>query len=250
MFANEYFTDYSGFILKSPYIYPSGIYDEDKFEYIVKLDHGNGFAVDFYYTENSFPDLKWAMCLDIYVENSKIYGLFEYENSRFVLEINALDDEWKATIPPTTKIPYLDRSSFRYYVMSYVGANNSYRIITREEIEKTRKNLLQNLKDYKIGQQKAELLQKKRLAAEEEEYKRKQLQRKSMLIDKYGEEFGTAISENKVMVGMSEEMCRAAWGTPYDRFNKMTWWGNTSVWVYNYKTYLYFRDGKLKEIYK
>lgn len=71
-----------------------------------------------------------------------------------------------------------------------------------------------------------------------------------MLIDKYGEEFGTAISENKVMVGMSEEMCRAAWGTPYDRFNKMTWWGNTSVWVYNYKTYLYFRDGKLKEIYK
>ena len=72
--------------------------------------------------------------------------------------------------------------------------------------------------------------------------------RRAGLIEKYGDAFGNMIADRKVAIGMTEEMCRLSWGSPHDKYTTTTKWGVSSVWVYNYKTYLYFYNGELKQI--
>ena len=68
------------------------------------------------------------------------------------------------------------------------------------------------------------------------------------MIREYGEKYGNAIIEGKVMLGMSQQMCQEAWGRPIDKYNTFTPTTSKSTWLYNYKTFLHFVDGKLVKI--
>ena len=55
---------------------------------------------------------------------------------------------------------------------------------------------------------------KKEEAIQEKKEAKKRAQRKKDLIEKYGDEFGSQISDGTVEKGMTKEMLIAAWGEP------------------------------------
>ena len=86
----------------------------------------------------------------------------------------------------------------------------------------------------------------------EEEYRRKELEEKlafeQMIIEKYGTKMGNLVINHQVSIGMSKEMVRDAWGRPMDTYRTTTRFGQSEVWCYNYKTIIYFYDGKVVQI--
>lgn len=49
-------------------------------------------------------------------------------------------------------------------------------------------------------------------------------------------------------IGMTKEMCKDAWGTPINKYRTTTAGSVTEVWCYNYKTRIYFVNGKVQQI--
>lgn len=72
--------------------------------------------------------------------------------------------------------------------------------------------------------------------------------RRENIIKKYGANFGTLIADGKVAVGMTKEMCIAAWGKPQDINRTTGTFGVHEQWVYNLKSYLYFENEVLTTI--
>ncbi len=91
--------------------------------------------------------------------------------------------------------------------------------------------------------------ERERLLAEEKARKEKErLEFEKMIINKYGEYYGGFIIKGQVILGMSTEMCRYAWGEP-SRINTTIVEGlKSEQWVYSLYTYLYFDNGKLTAI--
>lgn len=58
----------------------------------------------------------------------------------------------------------------------------------------------------------------------------------------------SVIAEGKIKIGMTQEMCKEAWGIPNEIYTTTTDAGSTQVWMYNYKTRLYFVDNRLSII--
>lgn len=93
--------------------------------------------------------------------------------------------------------------------------------------------------------QEANEIQSKQNAASKQDASR--IQRESLIL-KYGQKYGSLIADKKVAVGMTKEMCIAAWGKPSDINKTTTAYGVREQWVYNLKTYLYFDDDILTTI--
>lgn len=89
---------------------------------------------------------------------------------------------------------------------------------------------------------------KKRLDAENAKRKQAIAEKKKALIAKFGLEIGTLISNNQVMIGMTKEMCREAWGRPYNINTTTVASGTSEQWCYSMKNYLYFDNGILTAI--
>ena len=68
------------------------------------------------------------------------------------------------------------------------------------------------------------------------------------MIAKYGLENGQLIGNRRIKIGMTQEMCRDAWGKPINTYRTTTKYGQREVWCYNYKTRVYFFDGKIVQI--
>lgn len=83
---------------------------------------------------------------------------------------------------------------------------------------------------------------------EQERYMARMAKRKQELCSKYGNEYGTLIANRKVALGMTPEMCRLAWGYPTMISNLVDNSGTYTVCRYNFKTYIYFKDGKVAMI--
>jgi len=68
------------------------------------------------------------------------------------------------------------------------------------------------------------------------------------LISKYGSKYANLIVNEKVSIGMTKEMCKEAWGTPFETDKVILENGTYEVWSYSYKTFLYFEKDILKLI--
>ena len=239
----------SGKMLKSTFV-SSGHFDE----YIAKYEgytrpHERGLAK----IENfSFPDLNWVKCIDIMVSDKKLYGLFEYNGQRFHLEISSqkrsinAKDFGELSIYVGGQTDGVSRE--RYYMPFGYYLSDEAKIFPKQEIENFRQNILavnERLKTEIINEG-----EELRIADEERKRKHEQEMRlrRARLVEKYGEAYGNMIADREVAIGMTEEMCRLSWGSPHDKYTTTTKWGVSSVWVYNYKTYLYFYNGELKQI--
>ncbi|WP_345082222.1 hypothetical protein [Nemorincola caseinilytica] len=87
--------------------------------------------------------------------------------------------------------------------------------------------------------------EEKKQKAEAQAAKKK---RKADLIAKYGTEVGGMIASGKVAIGMSTDMCAAAWGRPADIRKITTAKKERQQWVYGKGKYLYFDNNVLAKI--
>lgn len=67
-------------------------------------------------------------------------------------------------------------------------------------------------------------------------------------IKKYGQHLGGLIAEGKLEIGMTKEMCKEAWGSPYDFKKVTTALGDYDLWYYSWGIRLSFANGKLARI--
>ena len=68
------------------------------------------------------------------------------------------------------------------------------------------------------------------------------------MVAKYGTKYGELVTKKQVAVGMTKEMCSDAWGRPLNTYRTTTKYGQSEVWCYNYKTRIYFYNGKVVQI--
>lgn len=114
---------------------------------------------------------------------------------------------------------------------------------------------LQTLDDY-IAEKKKERLSKQQREIEERQRKQLAEQEKvrmkeafeQRMIEKYGSQNGNLVARKQVSIGMTKEMCRDAWGRPMNTYRTTTQYGQSEVWCYNYKTKVYFYNGKVVQI--
>lgn len=95
------------------------------------------------------------------------------------------------------------------------------------------------------NQLKAEAKAKAAEAAKQAAIKREE--RRKSILTKYGEYYGSAILQGNVIIGMTSEQCREAWGHPRRINRTTTAYGVSEQWVYGYR-YLYLDNGKLTAI--
>lgn len=205
-----------------------------------------------------------AKCIDVFVHKDfQICGLFEINGSKFTLPIGDFREMYRALNIPhdgsTTTgyyFPffYLDKRTHTYTYDGCIIAENTIKDVVYLF------NEAELLAAQKLAQAEAERkrieAEHAKLKAEEEARLQKWLkeeagrkaQWRAEMIRKYGEKYGNAIIEGKVMLGMSQLMCQEAWGRPIDKWNTITTSSTTSTWLYNYKTYLHFVDDKLVKI--
>lgn len=129
--------------------------------------------------------------------------------------------------------------------------------IKQKELEQREKEEKERLLAEEKARSEAERLEfekrrneeRERFLAEEKARKEKErLEFEKMIINKYGEYYGGFIIKGQVILGMSTEMCRYAWGEP-SRINTTIVEGlKCEQWVYSLYSYLYFDNGKLTAI--
>lgn len=103
----------------------------------------------------------------------------------------------------------------------------------------------QGLKDQEAARKKAEA-EKAKAEAE----RRAKMSKVERIMEKYNCDEATAIyiSKGQVVIGMTTEQCRAAWGAP-QRINRSTYsFGVHEQWCYGGHNYLYFEDDVLTSV--
>jgi hypothetical protein len=83
--------------------------------------------------------------------------------------------------------------------------------------------------------------QKNKLLKERNEVREK---RKAECISKFGQHYGTLIAQGKIEAGMTTDMCKEAWGAPWN----ISETGTKEIWFYNWKYNLLFENKILVKI--
>ena len=83
---------------------------------------------------------------------------------------------------------------------------------------------------------------------EQQEKANREAAHKQQMLAKYGSQFGELVSNKQIALGMTKDMCRDAWGNPMNIYRTTTSFGQSEVWCYNYKTMIYFFEGKVVQI--
>lgn len=215
-------------------------------------------------TKDDFSISAIAKCVDIFVHDDfQICGLFEVNGSKFTLPIG---DVSKKDI--LLKIPsdhytytrynlpffYLDKRTHTYSYYGCIIAENTIKDIVylfdEAELLAAQKQAQAEAERKRIEAERAKLRAEEE--ARHQKWLKEEAERKAQwqaeMIREYGEKYGNAIIEGKVMLGMSQQMCQEAWGRPIDKYNTFTPTTSKSTWLYNYKTFLHFVDGKLVKI--
>ena len=155
---------------------------------------------------------------------------------------NYTPNNWNLNPNPEKKV--YGRRNREYYGVD----NYDYFIVSRKRVEEIKATELEEFRFEIMSKENQRLAREKQMAEDIARYKKEKQEYIAGLVAMYGEGYGNLIADRKVAIGMTEEMCRKAWGRPHDIYNTTTKWGVSSVWVYNYKTYLYFYNGELKQI--
>ncbi len=71
---------------------------------------------------------------------------------------------------------------------------------------------------------------------------------KAECINKFGQHFGELAAQGNIEIGMTADMCKAAWGAPWNNDKATNSKGTIEHWFYNWKYKLYFENGILVKI--
>ena len=177
--------------------------------------------------------------LDGVYKEGKLYIVLDGEKTgSFALGIRRINwvgcwSEFGKENPKSKDIPYLWIEYDRDYNHPMIIENNKVPLLLKRE---------------KIAKAQREKEERQREAS----YEREKLQEEAAFVNrmtaKYGAKYGELVGKKQVAIGMSKEMCRDAWGRPMNTYSTTTSFGKSEVWCYNYKTRVYFYNGKVVRI--
>ncbi len=186
------------------------------------------------------PDETIWRCKEVtLVKKNDLADLYLCEIDSFYCIVHILESETGETVVTSL----LDRGEYK--------RKNGYVVSKKYEIGEPSYLLFWSYEKYLQEQKeknetKENLLAKKR---KEDLVMRQTIEEKEkLIIQKYGQEFGSLINEGKVGIGMSKEMCEASWGKPYDKFVTVTKTSTLENWYYSWKKSLTFKDGLLERV--
>ena len=141
------------------------------------------------------------------------------------------------------KSPGKEGPDSTYLTFAWLTNAKGEQIHLRTPSEKTEKTFLTeteyNWLDHANRNEKEELF---RTQAEQRE------KHKADCISRFGEHKGSLVAQGKIETGMSTDMCKAAWGAPWDISITTGTAGTREIWFYNWKYKLHFENGKLIRI--
>ena len=148
-----------------------------------------------------------------------------------------------------SEISFTDSKKSKYIMPFYFLKNGTNEInIDLEEIDNEKFITEEEFNRIELEKKKKE---EQKIKEEQERVKKEQeniKQHKNYCLNKFGQKLGSYIADNKVIIGMTKEMCETSWGMPID-INRTILRGLThEQWVYGWATYLYFDNGILTTI--
>ena len=175
------------------------------------------------------------LCKDVFIRDGNMVGVFENVKGEITLKLEGYSCRYFNGIGYKGHV-IANGGSGSGNAAGYTGGN---RTIYPKEYEALSEQA------HKLEKERAEVIAQER--AREQQKAREQ--RRKEIIAKYGQKYGELISNGKVAVGMTKEMCREAIGFyPSNQYKATTASGTSEVWVYNVlntRMTLYFDDGIL-----
>lgn len=171
--------------------------------------------------------------------------------SLFCYKIESFDREGREKDLTFNKLKYIDATRYEAKLEEERLAAEAKLEAKKVQLRKEKLAREARLEKDKLAKEARQArLEKERLADEQAEKDRiiQKQKRKELLYKKYGQTNGKLISEGKVKIGMTKEMCIDAWGKPKSVNKSSGAWGVHEQWVYGLKTYLYFEGNKLTSI--
>ena len=235
----------------------SGEWIENKNKFIEMFNGGEELSGLIRDRKQSPVVFTYDTCVDVFGKEEGVYGLFKRNDIQFELEINRVKEVSYGSI-----IAIMTQSDYEKYKEYYdlfrnlpcfscnsnpIGGGNIL-IIPSDIIKQVQDADLALSNARKRDDEKRKALARAERERIEAENAARKEQRKQEILKKYGSHWGNLIINGKVAIGMTEEMCKDALGNPFDKYTETTAEGTTSVWIYNYKTALYFVEGKLVKI--
>lgn len=138
------------------------------------------------------------------------------------------------------------------YLELEAGYSNHFYAIKRNDYYKIWQHVTDSVAMINKQANQKKLNEERRRLSYQRERELKEKQRKEEfqngMIAKYGLENGRLVGNKRIAIGMTKEMCKDAWGSPMDSYSTTTKYGKSEVWCYNYKTRVYFYNGKVVRI--
>ena len=232
----------------------------------------NDINGDTLYYVNPSPYNKDFILVPFFVKQKQLYNgktfLAYNENVNYSYEQKTIDAATgKEFVYIVNKEPFLSKwtcevnllnINFRgiemnYYFMYYILKNSDGKIILRENfngLEDSKfileETYLKQEEEKKLKQEELIAKKKKELEIKEENERTAKEKRLQECINKFGQNKGVIIAQGKVTIGMTEEMCKLSWGTPFWKNKTTTEYGVYEDWYYGFGYSLHFVNGSLK----
>lgn len=223
-------------------------YDEDKDEWRLMSKYHNMLRDPISNTLIKIEDNVFTV-KDIVMKDKDFYAILEGEKTgsfalslKFILDVqnrNDLDYTWWNN---NLENGNWDKRDIPCFFCAPENRDDYYTIVIKDDDLKT----LDRRAKIAAAIQEKEWKQKE--LQEKQENARREAALKQQMIAKYGSKYGELVGKKQVAIGMSKEMCRDAWGRPLNKYTTTTRFGESEVWCYNYKTRVYFFDGKVVQI--
>lgn len=202
---------------------------------------------------------------DLVIKGEEVYCVLEGENTgsfaiipisiRYSSSVMKNWNDWCFELDHFSKpyclaYPNIDKKTsnrpvFEYFILINLEDYNSI----KNEIEKRCQMIV---KQNEEARQRLKLEEDKKQKQQKLEREQRQAQEhadfRQRMINKYGNVDGNLIANQQVTIGMTTDMCKDAWGQPMNTYRTTTKYGQSEVWCYNYKTRIYFFEGKVVQI--
>lgn len=164
-------------------------------------------------------------CTDILLNEGDYWAVLENGDTRFTLEIKRIGEMPLGHFHSIKTATWSNRDGIGYF-----------QIYPESEYKRVNRLLAQTAAE-----------QRQLTMQEEAKRKAEEQKRQQHIINRYGTTYGNYIIKHQVALGMTQEMCREAWGRPLSQTSVKNSLGVSEVWTYGFG-YLLFSNGELTEI--
>lgn len=185
-----------------------------------------------------------------------LYVVLEGNNTgSFAMQANSIQYIFDIKCDMGNEVVYSSKSPFNYnipHIMCHESYNSDFYLLRKQDLSTIKQFAIDTCntinKKEMMDKQKEDNERIANQKRREQDIRKKQEERRLRIVSKYGEKIGALICDKKVAIGMTQEMCRDAWGRPMDTYRTTTKYGQSEIWCYNYKTRIYFYEGKVVQI--